>query len=193
MTESASSLRADAERNRQRIIAAAIEVFGSQGTGAPLDEVARRAGVGAGTLYRRFPDRSALLEAVASACVTSLIDRVASARAEEPTAWLALVRSLEYGPESQMVSRFWKAAGEPPPQEFRARLGGELDTLSEMVGEVLKAAQEEGSVRTDIDLGDLILLHTALSQARQLNPDATDDAFARVYAIALDGLRPPHP
>src|SRR3954451_22018274 len=87
-------LRADARDNRDRILAAAREVFVEQGPGAPLEDISRRAGTGIATLYRRFPDRKALTRAVALDALQRTRDEVKRARDDEPTAFAALVRYM---------------------------------------------------------------------------------------------------
>src|SRR5690349_15235935 len=90
----AARLRADARRNRAQILAAARDVFAEQGAGAPLDEVARRAGVGIATLYRRFPDRQSLIGAVALDILGAIAHEARRALAEEPDAFRALARYM---------------------------------------------------------------------------------------------------
>src|SRR5262245_1196857 len=88
----ARSLRADASRNRDQILAAARDVFIERGVDAPLDDIARRAGVGIATLYRRFPDRPALIAAVALDIMQQTTDEARRALSEEPDAFRALAR-----------------------------------------------------------------------------------------------------
>src|SRR5436305_11981059 len=90
----AARLRVDARRNRERILAAAREVFAEHGPDAALEEVARRAAVGIGTLYRRFPDRAALIRQVVLDVLTRAAEEAATARAEEPDAFAALARYM---------------------------------------------------------------------------------------------------
>src|SRR5437588_440934 len=87
-------LRADARRNREQLLAAARDVFVEQGPGAPLDEIARRAGVGIATLYRRFPDRESLMRAVVLDVLGQVGHQARLAQAEEPDALAALVRYM---------------------------------------------------------------------------------------------------
>src|SRR4051812_21699365 len=96
------TLRADARRNRDQIITTARSVFAERGYDVPMDEIARAAGVGVGTLYRRFPDRDALVRAVATDSLTRIVGEARAAEAEEPTAWQALVRFLTRSAELQV-------------------------------------------------------------------------------------------
>src|SRR6187399_897515 len=94
MTAEPETLRADARRNREQIIAAAGKMFLESGPDVPMEEIARSAAVGVGTLYRRFPDREALIRAVAQHNFKVVLDDARNAAAEEPTAWEAIVRLL---------------------------------------------------------------------------------------------------
>ena len=91
----ASKLRADAQRNRDRILAAAAEVFAERGADVRLEEIAAAAGVGAGTVYRRFPDRDALILAVGVSNLARAVDEARAAADEETSPWNALVRILQ--------------------------------------------------------------------------------------------------
>jgi AcrR family transcriptional regulator len=173
-------LRADARRNRDQIIAAARDIFARQGPDVPMEEIARAAGVGVGTLYRRFSDRDALIAAVARASI-----------AEEPTAWDALVRFLRHSQELKLSVKLAMVspkaasvmAGEVMTDEFRDALLQELDA-------VVHQAQAEDVLRTDIDTGDVAMDIALL--LRQL--PGTNDEVARVgpdrcMSLVLDGLR----
>src|SRR5881227_1235599 len=92
--EGARPLRADARRNREQLMAAARDVFVEQRPDAPLDEIARRAGVGIATLYRRFPDRAALLRAVALDVLARAAHEAGTAEAEEADPFAALARYM---------------------------------------------------------------------------------------------------
>src|SRR5690349_16231486 len=94
MTAEPETLRADARRNREQIIAAAKKMFLEFGPDVPMEEIARGAGVGVGTLYRRFPDREALIRAVARDNFEVVLAEARTVAAEEPSAWQAIVRLL---------------------------------------------------------------------------------------------------
>src|SRR6187551_3752942 len=97
-------LRADAERNRRRILVAAAEVFAKRGLDAGLDEIARHAGVGTGTVYRRFPDKALLIDALFESRIDSLLE-VARTALARPDAWDGLVHFLEKSIEMQQADR----------------------------------------------------------------------------------------
>ena len=182
-----TTLRADAHRNREQILAAATTVFAEQGPDVPLEEIARAAGVGVGTLYRRFPDREALFLAVRRRSLEALLQEVRNAADEEPRAWDALVRSMSYSRElrlSMRPARFLTPAvaealhHDPVLQDLRAQLVAVLDRL-------VAAAQQEGSLRPDVGAGDLAQLFALVYRGA----DRADDlAASRALAVILDGL-----
>ncbi|MEW2414243.1 helix-turn-helix domain-containing protein [Streptomyces sp. NPDC046866] len=182
--------RADAVRNRERILAAAREVFVEFGSGAPFDEVARRAGIGNATLYRHFPDRAALVHHV----VLFVMDRVtAEAReslAAAPDAFVALCRFTHAAADERIGALCPMLDGgfdREHPELLAAR-----EDLAAAVEALLAAGQEAGLVRTDIGAGDLMV---ALSQLSRPLPGVTCmdvDTFAhRHLQLFLDGLRAP--
>jgi AcrR family transcriptional regulator len=191
MTAEATGLRADARRNRDQIVAAAKQWFAVQGPDVPMEEIARAAGVGVGTLYRRFPDREALIRAVVR---ESLIISVAEARAalaEEPTAWQALVRVLRQSRELRLIVRITTAAQPAKTVVKDDEESGELRrAMIEVLDSVVHAAQAEGTLRTDIDTGDVAMLFTLLVRPVPLpDEEAAELAQERCTALVLDGLR----
>ena len=184
-------LRADARRNRDQIIAAARTIFAEQGADVPMEEIARAAGVGVGTLYRRFPDRDALISAVARDNFGRVLNEARAAIDEEPTAWEALVRLLRQSRELQLSMQLAmispmaaKVISEDPlTAEFRRAFLSELDT-------VVHAAQADGVLRKDIDTGDVAMLFMLLlRQISTHHNDAVRTAPERCMALMLDGLR----
>lgn len=184
------ALRADAERNRQCLIDAAARTFAENGVEVPMEEIARAAGVGVGTLYRRFPDRKALLIAVVQQSLETLITQTEAARLEEPRAWDALVRctrhsrelSLTVRPDRPLPPDLAEAVRrEPVLHELRRTLMRELDDL-------VAAAQAEGTMRTDVGTGDVALLFIMAKRGPTLADDVDDLAFSRAQAVMLDGL-----
>jgi AcrR family transcriptional regulator len=176
-------LRADAERNRRHVLETAQQVFAAEGLGVPIDEIARRAGLGVGTLYRHFPTKEALFEAI-------VVDRMTrmAARAEEladtPDPGAAFFTMLEaMAVESAKKKDFVHALGDAFAtrrtfHEAKQRFRASLDVL-------LERAQRAGAVRPDVSTSDAIaLLRGVLSI-----PDASADARARHLAIVFDGLR----
>lgn len=195
MTE--TGLRADAQRNRERIVEAATTLFVARGADVALDAVARTAGVGIGTLYRRFPDRRALLRAVVQDAMAAVLADVRTATEAAPTAWDALERALAWSPELRIVLRLVAAA---PPAEVDtlqddAATRRVRDELLALVGGLVRSAQADGTLRRDVSTGDVILLMSAVSRALPSGTEEARNAYARAHALVLDGLRSPaaHP
>ncbi|WDZ83549.1 TetR/AcrR family transcriptional regulator [Micromonospora cathayae] len=180
-------LRADARRNRDQIIAAARTVFVTAGTDVPMEEIARRAGVGVGTLYRRFPDRGALVRAVARETLAAVQRDARTAVAEEPTAWAAFARLVTGCPGVRLTVRLaarsgpsWTAAQEDPEV---ARLRSECLAL---LDEIVHAAQAEGTLRPDVDAADVARLLALLFRE---DPGDSGVVSERIVGLVLDGLR----
>ena len=184
-------LRADARRNRDQILAAAKVMFARQGPDAPMEEIAREAGVGVGTLYRRFPDRQALIRAVAQDNFAAVLAETRAAVAAEATAWDALVRIVRQSRELQLsvqlaiLSPLARSIirDDPITGKFRHEL---LETLDSVV----RAAQAEGALRLDVGPGDVAaLLSLLLARIPVLPAGRSWLAAERALALMLDGLR----
>ncbi|GAA5187218.1 TetR/AcrR family transcriptional regulator [Rugosimonospora acidiphila] len=189
--EAGTRLRADARRNRDQIMAAAKEVFAELGPDVPMEEIARRAGVGVGTLYRRFPDREALIRAVAQENFGAVLDDARAATAEEPTAWDALVRLMRRSRDLRLSVRLavlspsaWAAMRDDP--QIRQLRDGIMAALDDLV----RAAQAEGVLRDDVGPGDVAALVSLLLRRVPADSDATAELIAeRALVVILDGLR----
>lgn len=166
-------MRADARRNRDRILEAARDVVAERGTDAPMELIARRAGVGVGTLYRRFPDRSALLAALAEQYVHELMDALDRAVAAEPDAWAAVRAFVVHSVKKSRGAVATALAGTSAPQARQA-LVQRLDSL------VLQA-QADGAMRSDVDTGDLMDLLNVFA----CHPNVVPERF---LPLMLDGF-----
>ena len=173
-------LRADAARNREKVLRAARDAFAESGYGVPLDEIAVRAGVGPGTVYRHFPTKEALFEAVVAA---RLQDLVADARG----------RADSGDPGSAFFGFLGRIAAEsaakrdlPDAISIEGSLRDELNAALDLL---LQRAQRAGAVRADVRTPDLIVLLKGLfaSLANVSDPARRD----LVFAVLADGLRPP--
>lgn len=185
MTETASRpMRADARRNYERLLAAGREVLTERGTEATMEEVARRADVGVGTLYRHFPRRIDLVEAVYREDVDGLValaERVCAEQApwDALVTWLhAFVRYAEN--KRTFLSELHEAFEKCPEAALRSR-----EKIQGAVGAVLRRAQDGGSVRPDLDGADLMQLVGGMCMART----ATLEQNERLLALVLDGIR----
>jgi AcrR family transcriptional regulator len=176
-------LRADAQRNRDLLIAAARAAFTERGTDASLEDIARRAGVGVGTLYRHFPTRQALVEAVYVEEVEALC-RSAADGADSPS-WDALV---------QWFNRFveYVATKRALVDEMVATIGQDAkvfrmchDAIYAAGGPLLERAKRDGAVRPDVQFIDVIRMVGGVTMMK----GASSDDVRRILAMALDGLR----
>ncbi|MFI1161214.1 TetR/AcrR family transcriptional regulator [Streptomyces sioyaensis] len=155
-------LRADALRNRERIIAAARETMVEFGAEVPLDEIARRAGVGNATLYRHFADRLELIHYVTLSVMSRTADRAESALAEESDAFQALRRFVHAAVEERigaLCPLLSDGVDRDHPDLLAAR-----DRLESAIEAVMGAARDSGQLRTDIAVGDLMVATTQLTR-----------------------------
>jgi AcrR family transcriptional regulator len=180
------SMRADARRNYQRILEAARKVFADQGGGASLETIAKQAGVGVGTLYRHFPKRIDVVEAVYREDV-DMLEGLADRRIADSDAWAALEGWLrayvDYGRTKRTFLNELHEAFEKNPDLKPASRQRIFDACAR----VLTRAQQAGVARTDIDGDDLMQLVSPMCISSTLAPDQGD----RLLAMILDGLRPP--
>ena len=174
--------RADARRNRERVLAAAERVFAERGTTAPTEEVARAAGVGVGTVFRHFPTKEALLQAL---IVERLARMAADARehAASPDPGLAFfdffaVAVRGSGTKLELVDALAELGVHP-----NEAIGPVATEVTEALAALLSKAQQARAVRDDIEVGDVIALLAGASQAHRSAPSN------RPLATILDGLR----
>jgi AcrR family transcriptional regulator len=182
MTEPTRRLRADAARNRARLLAVAYETFATEGLAVPIDEIARRAGVGPGTIYRHFATKEALFEAVVEERVRSIIDGAREMLAADPGgALFAFFREvIRTGVADHGLA---DALGGYGMSIETAAPGAEAAFLG-VVAELLGAARQAGTVRGDVDTAELMTLMT-LCKSTDVSTDITD----RVVSVIIDGLR----
>ena len=181
-------MRQDALRNRDRILAAAEEVFGEQGAAGSTEEVARRAGVGVGTVFRHFPTKSDLVEAALIRHFARLTDRARSlAGAASPGAALrALVREMiETGPTKITLASLADAGGGVPAGAEAA--SRELRDATEVV---LRRAQDAGEASPEATIDEVYLLIRSLAQTSAATPVAPS-TLRRAAEIVLAGLAGP--
>ncbi len=192
-------MRADAARNRRRVLAAAREVFGEFGPDARMEEISRRAGVGVGTLYRHFPTKEALLDALVSERLGGLAE-AADAALREPDSWAAfrgmVWRMLDAAAEDRALLRAFAlpaAPSVPPLVETEGEGGGPTGPrgVEDLMGKLLRRAQEDGEARQDVDAADLPPMFSgvmvmALDAPRE---DREDEPWRRYATVLLDGLR----
>ena len=180
-------LRRDAEHNRQLIIDAAREVFAEHGLDAGLHEIAKRAGVGVGTVYRRFPDKQDLVEALFHDRIGEVV-ATAEAALEVEDAWeglrgfLVSVMELQAGDKGLYECIFTQVDGE-------RRMAAGRERIAPLVAKLVKRAQEQGTLRDDIAAFDIGLLRQMLGLLVEHTREWNPDAWRRYLEIVLDGLR----
>jgi AcrR family transcriptional regulator len=186
VTQTDRPLRADAARNRARVLEVAYETFAAEGLSVPIDEIARRAGVGAGTVYRHFPTKEDLFAAVVEARIRSIVDDGrALVAAERPgEALFAFLRSmvLEWGATDRGLADALAGLG----IDVKAAMPDVEDEFLGMLGDLLRGAQKAGTVRRDVSVPDVKAILVGLQAMQSYN----DDAAKRLTDVVLDGLRP---
>jgi AcrR family transcriptional regulator len=181
-------LRADAERNRQRILAAAAELFTERGLEPSLDDVARHAGVGVGTVYRRFPDKASLADALFDERIDALVALAEQAQAE-PDAWAALVSFMERSAEILVSNRGLRQilmfAAEGHDRGICAR-----DRMRPAIESLIERAQADGQVRADLRPTDVPMIEFMVAAAAEYAWQVRPTVWRRYLALILDALRP---
>ncbi len=186
VTEAERTLRADAARNRQRVLAAAAQVFAERGLEASLDEVAHAAGVGVGTVYRRFPNKEALVDALFEDKVESLLVLAAEAAAfDDP--WEGFVHFVEGALESQVCNRGLRDV------LLRSDVGCAgaskvRDAVTPILAEIIGRAQAAGRLRPDVVVNDVPMLVTMLGAVADYVGAGDADLWRRYMVLILDGL-----
>lgn len=179
-----TAMRADARRNYERLLTAARDAFAERGPDAALDEIAKRAGVGIGTLYRHFPTRLALQEAVVrEQNAESRAQAVALASA--PSATDALATWLRA--ELDRLTIYHGLGAEVINNALDGQFSESCQELTDAAEALLVRAQEAGELRRDIDIATVLRLNTAIATVTQHTCDGVQGE--RLLAIMLDGLR----
>jgi AcrR family transcriptional regulator len=179
-------MRADARRNRDLVLRAAQDAFAEEGLAVPLDRIARRAGVGPGTLYRHFPTKEALFEAVVHERLRQLVGhaRESAATADPGAAFFDFVAHLvrEAAPKQDLVDALGGAG-----VDVRTAVAATAAELRDEVGRLLAAAQRSGAVRPDLIADDLMTLLAGVLYALRARPAVPMDERLAV-SVLCDGL-----
>jgi AcrR family transcriptional regulator len=179
-------LRADAARNRERILAAAGEVFATRGLEVTLDDIAAHAGLGVGTVYRRFANRDELIEALFQERLTQ-VAALASAAAEEPDSWAALTRLIEGMGAIVAADRgLFEAMICRPESGGRAAV---RERMLPIVGGIFERARADGYLRADAAPTDFPMILRMIAAIADFTRDVRPELWRRDLAILLDGLR----
>jgi AcrR family transcriptional regulator len=180
-------LRADAARNRARVLVAASEAFAAEGLAVPLDEIARRAGVGAGTVYRHFPTKEALFEAVILDRITRFTDTARKlADGDDPgAAFFDFLHRLVMGASSSKA--LVDALAGAPLASAELIMAAKQD-LNAAGGALLTQAQRAGAVRDDVQIADVMAIFAGTTLALQ-QPGVDESLRERVFSVIREGLR----
>lgn len=179
-------LRADAERNRRKVLAAAAEVFAEHGLQATLDDVAKRAGVGVGTVYRRFADKESLVDALFADRVTEIVQLADDALAGDDP-WHDFVAFVEIALERQVEDLGLKAV--LLESRFGCHAVAEArDRIAPLVAKLIERAQAAGVMRPDIVANDIPMLMKMVGAVAEYTAPAGTGLWRRYLAVLLDGL-----
>lgn len=185
MAQSARPMRADAARNRERVLEVAYKTFALEGLSVSVDEIAKRAGVGPGTLYRHFPSKEDLVRAVISDRLQHIVDEGhALLQSGDPGhALFGFMRSLvlKWGATNEGLKHALAGSGIP------IKIGAADKAFLVVVDELLEVAQNNGTVRTDVSAKDIKALIIGCQAMQTYNSRGAE----RFLDIVIDGLRPP--
>lgn len=190
-------LRRDAERNLERVLVAAREAFAEHGMDASVEEVARRAGVGIGTVYRRFPTKADLVDAVFEASIADL-STIAREALELADPWDGFCMFLERALELNAANRGLHAVL-ATNEHGRERIAAARRKMRPLVGRVIARAQEQGTLRPDFRPQDLSLIFMSAGRVVEMTADVAPEMWRRLLGLLIDGLRSeaatplPHP
>lgn len=181
-------LRADARRNREKVLAAAGAAFGECGLDAQVEDIARRAGVGVGTVYRHFPTKDALVDALAEAHFGHLLDLVEAALEQDDDPWASFVDTIwkAASPAVADVASCEIIAGHPRAVDAAAATRKCLD---EATGRLIARAQAGGDLRADATVQDVRTIMCGFGHIAAAQRAGAPLSWERYLTIALDGLR----
>jgi AcrR family transcriptional regulator len=183
-----TATRSDALRNRAKLVAAARELFAANGVDVSVEEITHHAGVGMGTLYRHFPTKDELIDAVLEDAFDEIIRLAQEATAAED-AWEGLTGFFEHLLELHAQNRGVKdivalrGHGSRRAEAMRAR-------LRPLLAQLVERAHEQGTLRRDFTSDDLPLVFWTANRVIELTQDVAPDFWRRYLALLLDGLRP---
>jgi AcrR family transcriptional regulator len=185
LAQSVRPLRADAARNRARVLEVAYDTFAAEGLSVPIDEIARRADVGAGTVYRHFPTKEDLFRAVVEDRIRRIVDEGrALLGADDPgEALFTFLRSmvLQWGATDRGLAEALAGFG----LDIKTAMPEAEDDFLSLLNDLLRAAQNAGTVRGDVDVPDVKAILVGCQAMQAANPDAAK----RLTEVVLDGLR----
>ena len=186
MSESSRPLRADAARNRARVLEVAYDTFAAEGLSVPIDEIARRAGVGAGTVYRHFPTKDDLFRAVVEDRIGRIVDegRALAEGADPASGLFVFLRSvvLQWGATDQGLKEALAGSG----VHIEAVKEETEEAFLAVLAELLENAQKAGAARGDLDVRDVKAILAGCFAIQAASPGSA----GRLVDVVLQGLRP---
>ncbi|MDX6434941.1 MAG: hypothetical protein QOE54_7307 [Streptosporangiaceae bacterium] len=179
--------RTDAMRNRQVLLAAAAQAFAEHGTEVTVAEIAQRAGIAKGTVFRHFPTKEDLIAAIMGEIIDDLVaTAVGLSKAPDPAA--ALLGFMTHGVERLAGNRgLCEVVGRPSLQQVSVRAG--IDRLCEVVEALVDRARRQGAVREEISGADIVLLLAGVHQTAAPVSHAEPQLWRRYLALVFDGIR----
>lgn len=180
-------LRRDAEENRARIVRAAREVFAAQGLGVGFNDIARHAGVGVGTVYRRFPDKATLVRDALQDEVSRLLE-VADEALASASAWDGLMLLVEHVADLLAANLGLRDVALGPGLR-EGQFGDVAERVAGFVEGLLERAQAEGSVRPDVTPQDLTMMFLMITELAMHATASDPRAYRRYLTVFTDGLR----
>lgn len=180
--------RAEADRNDITVLAAARDVFVEQGWEAPIAAIAARAGVGTGSIYRRYPSKVDLLRALCGQAIAQAAEQARTALAEEPDGWSALRRFLLTMVRARSCTLFVLVGG---TVEDNGELGTAVGDLHAAIDALVSAAHDQGALRDGVTGADVYLLLTQLRSPLELDSDRVLELQLRLLDVVLAGLTAP--
>lgn len=180
-------MRADARRNREKLLKVARESFAAEGLSVPVDEIARRAGLGAGTMHRHFPTKEALFEAIVLDHIDALVDEARRlAEADDPgEAFFGFCRGMvERGTQNRGLAEILAGIG----IDAKARIAAHTGQLDRTLERLVERAQAAGQVRADIGIADVRALLNSIHTATEREKGDRRMAL-RMMTVICDGLR----
>ncbi|MFC4064157.1 TetR/AcrR family transcriptional regulator [Actinoplanes subglobosus] len=178
-------LRRDAQRNRERIVEAAGEVFATRGFAATLDDVAHHAGVGVGTVYRRFPTKEELIDAVFTDRLEDLVT-LAEEALTAPSAWEGLTGFLRTSARWHAADRGLRDAALSMGEQHFKQAGEQIVPLLE---QLMERAHAEGTLRLDAGFHDFPIIMAMVTEMAQHSEGCRPGLYERYLELVIDGLR----
>ena len=183
---SGKPLRRDAARNRERILAAAGDLFAQRGLGATLNDVAHHAGVGVGTVYRHFPNKSELIETLFRERVDEMVS-IGEAGLADPDPWHGLITSMRLAMELQASDRGLHELVNEVPESLE-RVVHVRSRMLPIATELVRRAQDTGAVRPDVDPTDVVIAQLMVGAVLDASRGTSPELWRRYFDLLLRGL-----